>query len=66
MPGKPNISKFLIFFPTSSAIPQENPAALEARFDIVSISLNDCMISCKPSYHLNTSFRKEEELLDTY
>ena len=36
-PGKPNNSRLLIDLPISSAIPQEKPAALEARFDVVSI-----------------------------
>ena len=69
MPGKPNISKFLMFFPISSAIPHANPAALEARFDIVSISLKDCIINVanyKPMYHLKVSFREVVAHLDTY
>jgi len=37
MPDKPNISKLLMFFPISSAIPHANPAALAARFDVASI-----------------------------
>ena len=58
-----------MFFPISSAIPQANPAALEARFDVVSISLNDCIINevnYKPKYHLNVSFHGAKVLLDTY
>ena len=69
MPGKPNISKFLMFFPISSATPQANPAAFEARFDVVSISLKDCIINlenCKPNCRLKVSFHEEEVLLDTY
>ena len=56
------------FFPISSAIPQANPAALEARFDVVSISLKDCIINSKnykPNYRLKVSFHEEEALLDT-
>ena len=44
-PDKPNNSKLLIALPISSAIPQEKPAAFDARFDVVSISLRDCIIS---------------------
>ena len=67
-PGNPNISRFLIFFPTSSAMPQVNPAALEARFEVVSISLNDCIINVtnyKPTYRLKVSFHEVAVLLDT-
>ena len=35
---KPNISRILIFFPTSSAIPQENPTALVALFETISLT----------------------------
>ena len=69
MPGNPNISKFLIFFPISSATPHANPAALEARFDVVSISLKDCIINVanyKPMYHLKLSFHEVVERPDTY
>ena len=41
---KGQMSEFLlalILFPISSDTPQENPAALLARFEVVSISLND-------------------------
>ena len=40
----------------SSEMPQEKPAALDARFDVVSTSLRDCIISLehyKPNYRLN-------------
>ena len=41
MPARPNNSRRRILFPISSATPQENPIALLARFEVVSISLND-------------------------
>ncbi len=58
-----------MFLPISSATPQANPAALDARFAVVSISLKDCIInlmSYKPNCHLKISSREEEVLLDTY
>ena len=45
MPGKPNNSKLLIDFPISSATPHEKPAALEALFVVVSISLKVIIIN---------------------
>ena len=39
--GRPNSSSNLTPFAISSAIPQENPTALLARFEVVSISLKD-------------------------
>ena len=45
IPGKPNNSNNLIFFPISSASPQLKPAALLALFDTVSISLRDLILN---------------------
>ena len=41
MPGNPKSSINLILFPISSDIPHEKPAARQALFDVVSISLKD-------------------------
>ena len=41
MPASPNNSKKRTHFPISSDTPQENPAALLARLEVVSISLKD-------------------------
>ena len=43
--GNPNSSKLLTALPISSATPHEKPAAFDALFDVVSISLRDCMIN---------------------
>ena len=52
IPGKLKISSNLIFFPISSAIPQEYPAALLDLLETVSISLSDLvMFNYKPNVH---------------
>src|SRR5210317_803223 len=52
IPGKLKISSSLMFFPISSAIPQEYPVALLDLLETVSISLNDLMlINYKPNVH---------------
>ena len=66
--GKPNSSSSLIPLAISSASPQENPAALLALFDVVSISLKDFMfknVIYIPTVHHNLLDRSEVVLLET-
>ena len=58
-----------MLLPTSSEIPHENPAALLALFEVVSISLKDLVFqfrNCTPIVDHNFLDLQGEELLETY